>query len=83
MLCDQFLDNKLSIHFVEDKAKSILFGNKHEIKNSKALDVQYNDIKTKKHSKVIYLGCIFEKTFARESIAIQAINKISFMLRFL
>ena len=48
MLCDWFVDNKLSIHFGEDKTKSILFGNKHKIKNSKALDVQYNDIKTKK-----------------------------------
>ena len=48
MLCDCFVDNKLSIHFGEDKTKSILFGKKHEIKNSKALDVQYNDIKAKK-----------------------------------
>ena len=83
MLCDWFVDNKLSIHFGEDKTKSILFGNKHEIKNSKALDVQYNDIKTKKHSKVTYLGCILEKTFARESIAIQVISKINSRLRFL
>ena len=30
-------DNKLSIHFGEDKTKSILFGRKHEIKNSKPL----------------------------------------------
>ena len=83
MLCDWFVDNKLSMHFGEDKTKSILFGNKHEIKNSKALDAQYNDVKTKKHSKVIYLGCILEKTFARESIATQVINKINFRLRLL
>ena len=32
MLCDWFVDNKLSIHFGEDKTKSILFGSKHKIK---------------------------------------------------
>ena len=51
MLCDWFVDNKLSIHFGEDKTKSILFGSKHKIKRSKPLNIQYNDIKTKKYSK--------------------------------
>ena len=32
MLCDWFVDNKLTIHFGEDKTKSTLFGNKHKIK---------------------------------------------------
>ena len=52
MLCDWFVDNKLSIHFGEDKTKSILFGSKHKIKKSKPLNVQYNDIKIKQYSKV-------------------------------
>ena len=30
-LCDWFVDNKLSIHFGEDKTKSILFTNKRKI----------------------------------------------------
>ena len=51
-LCDWYVDNKLSIHFVEDKTKSILFGSKHKIKKSKPLKVQYNDIKIKQYSKV-------------------------------
>ena len=55
MLCDWFVDNKLSIHFGEDKTKSILFDSKHKIKKSKSLNVQYNDIKIKQYSKVIYL----------------------------
>ena len=29
-LCDWFVDNKLSIHFGEDKTKSILFGKKNK-----------------------------------------------------
>ena len=43
MLCDRFVDNKLSIHFGEDKTKLILFGSKHKIKNSKLLNIRYND----------------------------------------
>ena len=39
MLCDWFLDNKLSIHFGEDKTKSILFGSKRKIKSSKSLNI--------------------------------------------
>ena len=31
-LCEWFVDNKLSIHFGEDKTKSILFTSKHKIK---------------------------------------------------
>ena len=30
-VCDWFVDNKLSIHFGQDKAKSILFGTKHKL----------------------------------------------------
>ena len=37
MLCDWFVDDKLSIHFGEDNTKSILFDNKHKIKNWKPL----------------------------------------------
>ena len=32
-ICDWFVDNKLSIHFGEDKNKSILFASKRKIKN--------------------------------------------------
>ena len=31
-ICDLFVDNKLSIHFGEDKTKSILFASKRKIK---------------------------------------------------
>ena len=33
MPCDWFKNNKLSLHFGEDNIKSILFVNKHRIKN--------------------------------------------------
>ena len=39
MLCEWFVDNKLSIHFGENKTKSVLFGSKHKIKKSKPLNI--------------------------------------------
>ena len=32
-ICDWFVDNKLSIHFGDDKTKSILFASKQRAKN--------------------------------------------------
>ena len=83
MLCDWFVDNKLTIHFGEDKTKSILFGSKHKIKKSKPLNIQYNDTKIKQCSKVTYLGCILDETVSGESMAIHVINKINSRFRFL
>ena len=39
-LCDWFLDNKLSIHFGEDKTKTILFSPKNLSKNAGPLIVK-------------------------------------------
>ena len=38
-ICDWFVDNKLSIHFGEDKTKSILFASKFKKKNIKKLNI--------------------------------------------
>ena len=43
-LCDWFVDNKLSIYFGEDKAKSILFSSKHRAKNILQLNIRYKEI---------------------------------------
>ena len=45
-LCEWFLDNKLSIHFGEDKTKSILFGSKHKLKKVGKLNITYQGIDT-------------------------------------
>ena len=58
MLCDWFLENRLSIHFGEDKTKSILFGRKN-CNNLKKLDIRRGDIMIKQYSTVTYLGCFF------------------------
>ena len=46
-LCDWFVGNKLSIHFGEDKTKSILFGRKNKHPDRKKLDIRRGDIKIK------------------------------------
>ena len=50
-LCDWFLEKKLSIHFEENKTKSILFGRKN-CKNLIKLDVRRGGIMIKQHSTV-------------------------------
>ena len=82
-LCDWFADNKLSIHFGEDKTKSILFSSKHKLKNSKPLNIQYKGINIKQYSKVTYLGCIFDETLSGDSMALHVINKVNSRLKFL
>ena len=82
-LCDWFVDNKLSIHFGQDKTKSILFSSKNKIKNLEPLNISYQNINIKQHSKVKYLGCIFDATLSGESMARHVTNKINSKLRFL
>ena len=68
-ICDWFVGNKLSIQFGEDKTKSILFDCKRKIRQLQKLEIIYNNIRTKQHSRVTYLGCILEETMSRESMA--------------
>jgi len=82
-VCDLFVDNKLCIHFRDDKTKSILFSSKHKIKKASPLNIQYKDIKIKQYSKVTYLGCILDKTRSGESVATHVINKVNCRLKFL
>ena len=39
-ICDWFADNKLSIHFGDDKTKSILFASKQWAKNIRQLNIR-------------------------------------------
>ena len=49
-ICDWFVDNKLSVHFGEDKTKSILFASKRKIRKLQKLEMMYNNIRIKQHS---------------------------------
>ena len=82
-LCDWFVDNKLSIHFGDDKTKSILFASKRITKNIRQLNIKYKDINIKQHSEVTYLGCVLDETMSGEPIALKVLNKINGKLKFL
>ena len=82
-ICDWFVDNKLSIHFGEDKTKSILFASKRKIKKLQKLEILYNNIPIKQHSGVTYLGCILEGAMSGESMAHKVINKVNARLKVL
>ena len=82
-LCDLFVNNKLSIHFGEDKTKSILFASKWRAKNICQLKMKYKDINLKQHSEVTYLGCVLDETMSREPMALKVITKMNGKLKFL
>ena len=68
-----------SIHFGEDKTKSILF----TTKNKNNLNLKYNNINIKQYSRVTYLGCILDETLSGESMALHVLNKLNIRLKFL
>ena len=82
-LCDWFVDNKLSVHFGEEKTKSILFGTKRQLKNQRDLDLRYGDLKIKQHSKVTYLGCILDNDLSGEPMATKVLRLVNNRLKFL
>ena len=51
-VCDYFVDNKSSIHFGDDKTKSILFASKRKIKSARKLNITYKDMKIKQYLQV-------------------------------
>ena len=81
-ICDWFVDNKLSIHFGEDKTKCILFGTKHGLNKVNSLEIKYGEIHIKQYHTVTYLSCLLDETFSGESMALKVINKINSRLRF-
>ena len=52
-ICDWFVDNKLSIHFGEDKTKLMFFVSKFKMKNIKRLNIRFGDIQIKQHSRML------------------------------
>ena len=64
-LCDWFVENKLRIHFGEDKTKSIIFGSK------KMLDIQRVEILIKQHKRKLN---IFDCNTSGETIGCKSIK---------
>ena len=75
-LCDWFVENNLSMHFGEDKTKSIVFGSNKRLKNLDELDIRYGEIKIKQYKTVTYLGCILDQNLSGESMATKVSTKI-------
>ena len=71
-----FVDNKLSVHFGEDKPKPILFSPKHISKSIGQIDISYKDVKIKKFWKVIYLVCVLDECLRGESMPMLVWKKI-------
>ena len=82
-LCDWFVDNKLSIHFGEDKTKCILFASKNKIKKIGKLTISYNNIEIKQHHRLSYLGALLDVTMSGVDMAHGVIRKINNRLKFL
>ena len=64
------MDNKLSIHFGEDKTIPMLFSSKFKRTNLKKLHIKYGDIQIKHHSKVKYLRCLLDETMSGEAMSL-------------
>ena len=82
-ICDWFVDNKLSIHFGEDKTKSILFAPLNKCKKLRKLNISYGSLKIKQYSEVTYLGCILDESLSGESMALNVVSKINTRLKLL
>ena len=82
-LCDWFVENKLSIHFGDDKTKTIVFGSKRRLKMLDKLDIKRDEIKISQFNKITYLGCILDDNLSGESMASKVLNKVGGRLNFL
>ena len=80
--CQWFLGNKLSIHFGEDKTKSILFGSKRKLRKVGKLNITYQGIDIQQNSQVTYLGCTLDETISGEPMAYKTIKKINSRLNY-
>ena len=82
-ICNWFVDNRLSIHFGEDKTKCILFGTKKQLKKHINLNMKYVTVHIKQYHTVSYLGYVLDENLSGEPMALQVIKKINTRLRFL
>ena len=82
-ICDWFVNNKLSIHFEEDKEECILFGTKQKLNKTGSLDITYGTMQIKQRHNTTYLGCALDENLSGETTALKVISKIYCRLRFL
>ena len=80
---DWFVDNKLSIHYGDDKTKCILFGPKQKLSKTGSLNIRHGTIQIKQYLTVTYLGCALDENLSGETMDLKVISKIrlSFLYR--
>ena len=71
-LCQWFIDNKLSIHFGEDKTKSILFS---KTRGLKEINISFAGHYIKQHETVEYLTCQLDSKLSGEAMASKVLKK--------
>ena len=71
-LCQWFINNKLSIHFGEDKTKSILFSKTRCLKE---INISFAGYSIKQHKTVEYLGCQLDSKLSGEQMASKVLKK--------
>ena len=79
-LCQWFIDNKLSIHFGDDKSKSILFSKTPGLRE---INISFAGHSIKQHETVEYLGCQLDSKLSGETMASKVLKKINAKLKFL
>ena len=71
-LCQWFIDNKLSIHFGDDKSKSILFSKTPGLRE---INISFAGHSIKQHETVEYLGCQLDSKLSGEAMASKILKK--------
>ena len=71
-LCQWLIDKKLSIHFEEDKTKSILFS---KTRGLREINIFFAGHSIKQHETVEYLGCQLDSKLSGEAMASKVLKK--------
>ena len=72
-LCQWFIDNKLSIHFGEDKTQSILFSKMRALRET---NISFAGHSIKQHDTVEYLGYQLVSKLSAETMALKVLKKM-------
>ena len=73
-ICDWLVDNKLSMHFSENKTKLILFASKFKRKNIKKLHIKYGDYKLNNILKSSTGDAYWMKQYANNARVLHVVN---------
>ena len=79
-MCHWFIDNKLLIHFGEDKTKSILCS---KMRGLKEINISFAGHSIKQHETVEHLSCQIDPKLSGEAMVSKVLKEINAKLKFL